>query len=386
MTHRFTRPALALLALSTLAGLSACSSDTKTAASTASAGDPHVANVTITSAKCVADRDSYAAGPITFNVSNKDATGITEFEVLKDELIVGEKENLPPGFNGSISVKLDAGDYEMYCPGATTPKVPLKVTGTAAAAATGTTHDLLIQGTKDYADYVDAQTTLLVDNTTPFVASLSGTDLAAAQLAYIKARPYYEKIEPVAEKFPDLDAAIDARPDTGQTITDLTGFHRIEYGLFAKKSLAGLAPIGAQLITDVKKLQTTAKTLTYQPADLANGASALLEEVSSTKLTGEEENYSHIDLLDMQANIEGSEQLFATLKPGLNKIDPELASTISTQFAALDKLVDTFRSTTDPSGFRPWNTLTDAEIKQLQAAVLAVHDPLSTVAAKVVNA
>ena len=49
----------------------------------------------------MADRASYDAGGITFKVSNKDATGITEFELL-DGKILGEKENLPPGFAGSF--------------------------------------------------------------------------------------------------------------------------------------------------------------------------------------------------------------------------------------------------------------------------------------------
>ncbi len=82
------------------------------------------------------DQATYTAGPLTFNVSNKDATAVNEIELLSGERIVGEKENLPPGFSGSFSLTLDPGDYTLYCPGATTEKTTLKVTGTGASTAT----------------------------------------------------------------------------------------------------------------------------------------------------------------------------------------------------------------------------------------------------------
>ena len=84
------------------------------------------------------------------------------------------------------------------------------VTGEVAA------HDrdgagLLTQATTDYSAYVDARIQfLLVPVQELASASAIGTgDLAAAQQAYVRARPFYERIEPVAESFPDLDPAID---------------------------------------------------------------------------------------------------------------------------------------------------------------------------------
>ena len=123
--------------------------------------------------------------------------------------------------------------------------------------------------------------------------------------------------------------------------------------------------------------------LTYKPFELADGAQELLDEVASSKITGEEERYSHIDLLDFQANDEGAEQAFADLQPGLAKIDPALSSTISDAFTALDKLVDGYRTGGNPSGFALYSALTDADKQKLAAAVKAVQEPLSTVAAKV---
>ena len=125
----------------------------------------------------------------------------------------------------------------------------------------------------------------------------------------------------------DLDSAIDLRIGDVEAGTPWTGFHPIEKALFQAKSTKGLDPLAAKLLVDVKDLQTKAKALSvdtvknngkgYQPFEIANGASGLLDEVLKSKITGEEEAYSRIDLLDFEANVEGSLQAFATLEPAL---------------------------------------------------------------------
>jgi iron uptake system component EfeO len=385
------------LAVALAASLSSCSSSSSTgspadpvaASSSAATGDPHIANVTVTAAKgCTIDRTTFDAGALTFKITNQDATAVSEIEMLGGERIVGEKENLPPGFSGSFVVNVPAGSYSLYCPGASQEKTPLTVTGAAATAANSSSAALLAEGAKQYAGYVNTQVEYLVQTTTAMATALRGTDLVAAQNAYKKARPYYEKIEPVAESFTtgksDLDASIDARAGDVPPAT-WTGFHRIEKGLFQDKSLTGLAPFGAGLVTNVKKLQTLTASLTYQPFELANGAQELLDEVSSSKITGEEERYSRIDLLDVQGNVEGAEQAFADLQPGLVAIDPALAASITAKFAGLKKLLDTYRNPSDSSGFVLYTTLTATDKRALAAAVKAVQEPLSRVASKVAH-
>ncbi len=342
------------------------------------------AKVTITAEKCRTDQPEYAAGGITFTVSNTDATAVTEVEVLDGQRIVGEKENLPPGFSGSFSINLAPGTYTLYCPGAQSEKVPLTVTGDAAAAPVSDTSTLLEQGSADYADYVEQQTGLLVDQVRSLAAALKGTDLAAAQARYAEARRYYERIEPVAESFQGLDPAIDARADD-VPISRLTGFHRIEYGLFQARSLAGLGPIGDRLLADCTRLRTLTDGLDYQPAQLANGAVELLDEVSRSKVTGEEERYSHIDLLDFQANVEGSQQAFADLAPALARIDPALTGTVRSGFTAVLAELDRYRDAGQPSRFVRYPALSKAAVTRLAQAVQAVAEPLSRVASKVVD-
>ena len=382
-----------VMALALVGGLAACGSsdDDKSSTSPSKSADPHKATVTVTASNgCAIDNLSFQAGTITFAVTNKDATAVSEIELLSGERIVGEKENLPPGFSGTFVVSVDAGKYTLYCPGASTERTTVTVTGTAATSGDTTTAGLLQTGSTQYATYVTNQVGYLVTTTEKLATAISGGDLTAAQKAYVEARPYYEKIEPVAESFTvgkdDLDAAIDARVNDVASPAVWTGFHRIEKGLYADKSLTGLSAYATGLVANVKKLQQLTTGLTYKPFELANGAQELLDEVSSGKITGEEERYSHVDLLDFQGNDEGAEQAFACLQPALAKIDPALTTRISTAFTALNTEVDAYRDGDNASGFKLYSELTAADKKKLAAAVKAVQEPLSQVAAKVANA
>jgi iron uptake system component EfeO len=370
------------------AGVTACGSAGKAASDRKSSGDPHTAVVTITAADgCASDRTEFAAGGITVDITNKDATAVSEVEVLSRERIIGEKENLPPGFKGTFAVNVSAGTYTLYCPGAAKEKTTLTVTG---ATDTDTTLTALLKTATDgYAEYIRTQVGALLDATKVLDAAVHGTDLTPAQDAYKKARPFYEKIEPVAESFTvgkdSLDADIDARAGDVPA-PQWKGFHRIEKGLFQDRKLTGLGTFGDGLVSNVTKLQQLVAGLKFQPAELANGAQELLDEVAASKITGEEERYSHIDLLDVANNDEGAEQAFAQLEPALKEIDAVLATKIAAQFAALDKLVESYRSTSDASGYALYNTLSAADKKRLAAAVKAVQEPLSRVASKVANA
>ena len=226
-------------------------------------------------------------------------------------------------------------------------------------------------------------------------AAIKAGNLAQAQAAYVKARPFYERIEPVAESFPDLDPAIDLRVGDVEAGATWTGFHPIEQGLFAKQSTDGLGELADKLVVDVQTLQAEAKKLSdanaagtaggYQAFEIANGAAALLDEVLSSKITGEEEAYSRIDLLDFEANVEGSLQAFATLKPALDQIDPSLVPQIATAFDQLTAVLDKYRDASEPGGWTPYDRLTAADKKALTDALLVVQEPLSAISAKITN-
>lgn len=364
------------------------------AAGTGAPGAATEVRVTVTEADgCVAEPDTVPAGPITFLIVNQDSTGVTEVELVAEQRILGERENLTPGFESTFSVRVDGGSYEIFCPGATVERKPFTVTGEAAETS-GDVAELLDQAAIDYATYIDDQVAFLVEPVAELQAAIDGGDVEAAKLAYAKARPFYERIEPVAESFPDLDPAIDLRIGDVEDGVEWTGFHPIEQDLFANGEITDKTKeLAAKLVDDVAELQRLTGELSaatvdgsgegYQAFEIANGASGLLDEVLLSKITGEEEAYSKLDLLDFEANVEGSLQAFATLKPALDQIDPTVVPTIATAFDDLTVVLNDYKDPAALGGWTPYDDLTDADKKKLTDALLVVQEPLSAVAQKI---
>jgi iron uptake system component EfeO len=192
---------------------------------------------------------------------------------------------------------------------------------------------------------------------------------------------HYESIEPVAESFGDLDPAIDARVNDVADPATWTGFHRIEKALWADNSLAGMAPIADELDADIQKLKTKVATATYQPAQLANGASELLDEVSRSKVTGEEDRYSHTDLSDFAANIAGARKAFELLEPALTTNDANLARQLQARFTDVATALTAYQR---GDVYVDYSTVSPDDRRKLADSVDALAEPLSQVAAKVV--
>jgi iron uptake system component EfeO len=356
-----------------------------------SGGSKQTVTVTMTSAGCTADPATIPAGPTTFKIVNKDADAITEAELLKGDTILGEKENLTPGLTGTFALNVKEGKYQLYCPGAAggedKEKTDFVVTAaqagaTAAASLSPEVTAQLTKAATDYATYVKGQVAELVKNTAPFVAAVKAGDLNEAAATYAPPRVNYERIEPVAESFGDLDPAIDARIDDAPDEASWTGFHRLEKAIFADKSLDGMGPIADKLAADVGQLNTLVQTTTFQAAQVANGSTELLDEVGLTKVTGEEERYSLLDLLDMQGNIEGADEGFTLLEPALKTLDPTLATNVRARFTDLYKAIEPYK---DGAGYVTYDKVTEDQRRKLTQAVDALAEPLSQVAGTVVQ-
>jgi iron uptake system component EfeO len=348
---------------------------------------------------CTLTSSTAKAGPVTFTVRNASSTAISEVELLSGERILGEKENLAPGLGAvSFTVTLTGGTYRVFCPGASKQLVKFTVTGKAATVANSVA-GALRSGIKGYAAYVTQEVTTMIAATNALNSAVERGDLAAAQKQYVLARPYYERIESDVDGFilpgfsatdnaGNLDYLIDMRESNLDPSVGWHGFHAVERDLFETKTItATTKQLAAELAANVQRLDALTKSLTYKPEDLANGASDLLEEVQSSKITGEEESYSHIDLVDFAANVEGAQQAFAYLQPGLIKIDPTLTKTIVAQFAAVNSLLDKYK---DPSALGGYVSYTEAlraaDGAKLSASVEALHENLATIAAKVATA
>ncbi|MEV4281399.1 iron uptake system protein EfeO [Actinoplanes xinjiangensis] len=363
------------LAVATAASLllTGCADD---AATTPSAGDGKI-TVAASDTACQVAKAEVAAGTVTFTVANKGAK-VTEFYVYATgDRVMGEVENIAPGLSRELIVELAAGRYETACkPGMIGKGIRNGFTVTGSSAPL-TEDAKLAQATADYQRYVKSQTGALIEKTTEFVDAVKRGEADKAKALFPVARTYWERIEPVAEIFGDLDPAIDGREDGLEPGQEFTGYHRIEKDLWQTGDISKSGPIADKLLVDVRKIVDLANSTPLSPLQLANGAKELLDEVATGKITGEEDRYSHTDLWDFAANVEGSKAAIAALRPTLEEKDPALVTTLDEKFAAVVASLEKHRA---GDGWKLHNTLSQADLKQLSDDINALAEPISKVA------
>jgi len=378
---------LPLLTAGLLAALTtaACGGDSGTGTG-AAAGTGGEAADTITVAAtddaCDVATGELAAGTHQFQVTNS-GDQVTEFYVYAEgDRVMGEVENIAPGLTRELLVELPAGDYETACkPGMVGDGIrsALTVTGEAAQLSEDET---LAQAGADYQRYVRSQTGALVEQTTAFTDAVRAGDVEGAKALFPVARTYWERIEPVAEVFGDLDPRIDGREGDQAEGEDFTGYHRIEQALWVDGSTEGMARYADQLQADVQEVAGLADDTTLDPLQLANGAKALLDEIATGKITGEEDRYSHTDLWDFAANLEGSEAAVQALRPYLEEADPDLVAEIDERFAAAEAELEQYRT---GDGWVLYDQLTQEQLRGLSDSITALTESVSRVAAVVAD-
>lgn len=349
-----------------------------TACGSSDAGAGAVAmSIKLTDAGCNPHNAKAPAGPINFEVENDGSASVTEMEVLDGETILGEKENLSEGLTGSFSLTLEEGEYTLRCNGGDEEDGTLTVSGKLKTESNPEVEKAIAQ----YRGYLEENTAELTAETKPFVVAVVAGDVAKAKSLYPAARIPYERIEPVAESFGDLDPRIDARANDIKK-SEFGGFHRIEQALWEESTTRGMAPVAEQLLGDVEELEAKVKTVDLQAVQIANGANELLGEVTASKITGEEERYSHIDLVDFEANVEGAEAAFDAVEPLLSGKDPKLAKEIEADFDETFAVLVPYRQ---GDGFVDYTELTAADTRKMAQSIDALAEKLSQVPAAIVT-
>ncbi|MFC8074974.1 iron uptake system protein EfeO [Streptomyces sp. NPDC057307] len=373
----------AVAAVAALTTLTAC-------AEKSDAGGDGAIEVTATDTSCEVSKKEFPAGHLQLAVENK-GSKVTEVYVLfPDDRIVTERENIGAGTKANITAEIKAGDYEIACkPGMKGKGIrqQVKATGGGRTAKRDPKLDAAVAA---YRQYTLEQAEETLPKAKVFAEAVKSGDIEAAKRAYADSRIGWERTEPVAESFGDIDPKVDLRADgleEGQDPeTDWTGWHRLEKALWQDKKITPRdKELADQLIADLTVWQKKVGTAEITPTSMANGAKELLDEVASGKVTGEEERYSHTDLVDFKANVEGAEKSYALLKPVASKNDAALTGELDTQFAALNTLLDKYREEKTSYVFTSYDKVGKAERKELSDAVNALAEPLSKLAAAVVK-
>lgn len=361
----------------------------------AKADSANALTVTSTSDKCEISGSEAKSGTVSFDVKN-DGSEVTEFYLYAEDglRIVGEVENIGPGGTKQLVVTAQPGNYVTSCkPGmvgdgirsdftVTDSGEKLEVKGVDAAE--------INKALDLYAGYVKDQASELVTINKEFLDAYTSGDDNLARALYAPSRTPWERIETVAEAFGDLDPAMDLREADVPAGDKWTGWHRIEKDLwppakYTPSTQAQREAYAKDLFDNIELLNKRAANPTACDKiervsvvctvdQISNGSKGLLDEVATGKISGEEDIWSHTDLWDFQANVDGAKVGYETLKSLLQVKDPALAATIGTRFTELQVLLDEYR---DGDGFAFYDTVALPQRNELSAAVNALAEPLS---------
>lgn len=401
----------ALLASVTVLALSGCAPNTSNGA------EEDGIQVSSTADACEVSMDTAESGTNTFTITN-DGDRVTEFYLLGDDglRIVSEQENIAPGASAQLTVSLQPGDYFTACKpglrGANVGEAAFTVTG-EAVELTAQDDELYTEAVGAYVDFVKNEVAALVPNVEAFAQAYMAGDDARARELFAPTRVNYERIEPIAEALGTLDPRIDYREvdylaeaaeleADDPAFTEWLGFHRMEKDLWppqegdlnadgssafeqwTRSTDEDRQRIGQRLIADVQELYDTvhdegfAHDQQMNISTVSNGAIALLEEVAVTKVTGEEDWWSHYDLWDFQANVEGSRIAFDLVAPIAERKGEEgrqLVATINEEYDALEALLAEYGSLED--GFVLYDSVTAEQQAELTRQIDELREPLS---------
>lgn len=365
-------------------GLSACQppaaekpAKTPAASGTAAANADGSINIAVNDQACEPMELTVPSGEVVFQIKNNSSRKL-EWEILNGVMVVDERENIAPGLSDKMTVTLLPGEYAMTCGLLNNPRGKLTVTDSGFKQTPGEADmEKLAQPLTDYKTYVQAEAEQLVSKTGAFVAAVKAGEIDQAKAMFADVRSHYERIEPIAELFNELDPAIDAREDdykADPTDPEFTGLHRIEYALWIEKSTNGVKEIADRLASDVNKLKAEIDVLTFPPSKVVGGAAVLIEEVAGSKISGEEDRYSHIDLSDFNANVEGAMKIVDLFRPLIAEKNQALLDKVDANFKAVN---DTLGKYQTADGFATYDKLSEADRKALQAPINALAEDLA---------
>lgn len=288
------------------------------------------------------------AGRASFRIINRSDRAV-EWEILDGVLVVEERENIAPGLSQVINANLLPGDYAITCGLLSNPRGTLHVTPTAESDAQAKAKPSMVAFVgplSEFRVYLNTQGGALIKTVSALQQAIAAGDLSQAQALYLPAREAYQRLAPAAQRLAELDNAINARADYFEKREQdpaFSGFHRLEYGLFAQHSLDGLAPIAQRLLADVTTLKQQLLAQSLPPEQLVSILVRNLNSLADVRAaSGEEERYSHLDLNGFAANLTVTRKVVDLMRPLLGKsaadLLPGIDSAINAFAAQLDGL------------------------------------------------
>lgn len=320
-----------------------------------------------------------SAGKTVFEITNgSDRT--VEWEIVDGVMVVAERENILPGFKQTLTAQLKPGRYEMTCGLLTNPRGVIEVAATAGDAGPKAVDDKAFLGAlSEYQVYLRLQARALTTATHDLADAIRAGDIAKAKTIYLDARLIYAKLASIMLRFSDAEAAMTPVADfleKREADPAFTGFHRLEYGLFAKGSTDGLQPVADKLASDAAALDGRIRDAKFAPADLADNASKLAARMGERQVPRGENLYALSDLPEFESELAGLAKIVSLLKPMLAGVAGDKGADLETKLAAAQSALARLRTS---DGYPSYDKVDAASRTALAEAFAALSQALANV-------
>lgn len=338
-----------------------------------------VYRVTVGDRTCDPNDFTVPAGRTTFEIHNA-SNRTLEWEILDGVMVVDERENITPGLRSTMTTRLKPGRYEITCGLLSNPRGTLTVTASAESEAERQKPPVkaFVGPLSEYRVYLVMQSSALTKTVGQLAEAIRAGDIEAARKAYFAARLPYRRLDMVTGRFSDLKNLVDPVADYlagRENDPAFTGFHRIEYGLFAKNSLDDLGPMADRLVADITTLNTRIRALRLAPEDLGAGVERQARFLADGQVRKGENRYAGGDLAEFAASLEGMEKGIDLLTPLLEGAAPDVVKIIGEARADVHAALDGLKQ--GQADDRPYERGGDAARAQLAKAFAAFAEAVS---------
>lgn len=327
-----------------------------------------------------------AAGPVTFDLTSR-APGYTAvYLVASSGDVLAETPALGQGSTEPLPVTLTGGRYTLRCvltDATVLLSGPLRVSGTAAGAATGyrPMPDAALGGpVRSYTRWVAGRLPRLLAACRKLDSDVARGDLNAARTDWLAAHLDYERLGAAYTAFGDFDAKIDGMagglPD-GTSSPGWTGFFAIEHALWGGRPASALRPLTKALADAVSGLIADFPSEEVDPGDLPLRAHEIGENTLQFQLSGAADYGSGTTLATAYASTQGTAELLSVLTPLLRSLDPPVLPAARRQLAALQSGLLSQRS---PDGrWTPASQLSSTAREKIVADLGTLLETLSVI-------
>lgn len=292
--------------------------------------------VAVREGRCEPNDLTVPAGRAVFDIRNQSDRTL-EWEILDGVMVVEERENIPPGFSARLTARLKPGTYQITCGLLSNPRGTLTVTPSAASEEARKRPPItaFIGPLSEYKVTLALQSLAFVTQVGRLKDAISAGDLDAAKSRFAEARAAYRRLDPMVARFADLKNGLDGAADylaEREADPAFRGLPRIEYGLFAKGSVEGLAPIAAALAEDAAALKTRLRELKLSPEDLYGASARQARLLADGAVVHGLAPYARSDAAELGAELDGMEKPAGLLSPLLKEASPEAAAALNQRF------------------------------------------------------